>query len=337
MKKMLLGVLMLFLLLTLLAVAASLGNGSKPVTTTAKLNTSTTTPTTTVPSTTAPTTTAPPASALTPEELAQRIEPCEIDCESHRTDTGFYLAAGHPNGAYVPIEVSEVGIYSVTFGVKPNYSSNAYYAVYMSRGYTEINDGFVTEVFSTCDSRITMDIELIAGTNYLFFFTANYNVEISSVSYTKLADYDIAITDFTGSGAGVSIEWSGNPRLNYEDGTDISKSVIRSEKIVITQDGAYNLSFIAGSKCIPHVRIVDSNEKTVATVDYSVKWNAYGVVPDYNNASTVYIPATPLDNSDSSKTIELTAGEYYLEVMFGDNYKNGDTILVHSAYLTKVN
>ena len=58
---------------------------------------------------------------------------------------------------------------------------------------------------------------------------------------------------------------------------------------------------------------------------------------DYRNSSTIYISSAPRYASDTEKTVELTAGEYYIEVSFGDTYKNGDTILVHSAYLTKVN
>ena len=314
-----------FAIVTIIAVFANLGDrGNAPAFTTKRPGTST--------SVTA-STTAPPEPELTSGEmLAREITPWKDSSESYQTDSGFHLGAGASNAARIPIEVEEKGIYSITFSVRSATQNGAYYSAYITPKYEEVS--FVTEVFADSASTITMDVPLDEGKNDVQFFVTSYPMEITSVTYKKIADYDISITNFSASGTGANTEWSGNASLFFADAYDVSNSVIRSGTFTVAEDGKYVLTFIAGSKCEPNVRILDSAGNVVDTVTY-VKgdWNSYGVVPNYNNASTVYIADPPL--FAHLQRVSLVAGEYTIEVAFGDDHLNGDTILVHSAYLTK--
>ena len=117
MKKMLFGVVLCLLFVTLLSALNSIsGFDFSADITTASVTTSK--PTTTVPTTTAPTTTAPPEPELTPGEmLAREITPWYQSGSSYQTDDGFYLAAGNRSAAYIPVEVAEKGIYRITVDV----------------------------------------------------------------------------------------------------------------------------------------------------------------------------------------------------------------------------
>lgn len=325
-KKILFVTLVLFVFVTLLAIFGSLGEahgdnggGVGKITTSATVTTS------------------PPAEpeepTLTPgEELAREITPWKDSSESYQTDSGFHLGAGASNAARISIEVEKKGIYSITFSVQSATQNGAYYSAYITPKYEEVS--FVTEVFADSASTITMDVPLDEGKNDVHFFVTSYPMEITSVTYKKIADYDISITNFSASGAGANTEWSGNASLTFADVYDISNSVIRSGTFTVAEDGKYILTFIAGAKCEPNVSILSSAGNVVDTVTYSKRdWNSYGVVPNYNNASTVYIADPTL--FAHMQTVELVAGEYTIEVAFGDDHLNGDTILVHSAYLRK--
>ena len=356
-RKILLFTLACFVIVTLVAVFANLGDSSSaPAITTKRPGTSTsvtasttaptttvptiTAPTTTVPTTTVPTTTAPPEPELTPGEmLAREITPWYQSGSSYQTDDGFYLAAGDRSAAYVPVEVAEKGIYRITVDVDSTEKISNYYAAYITDDYPDEHAVYVCENFNTFDSSISMEIALDESTRSLAFFVSSYDMLITSVTYEKIADYDIAIADFTASGIGATSMTSGAACLTVKDTmttSEVSSMQIQCGLFTVTEGGIYDLSFIAGSKCIPSVTIYDSNGGTIATVDYVAKWNSYGVIPDYNNASTIYIESEPFYDSDSAKTVNLPAGEYRIVVQFGDNYKNNDAILVHSAYLTKV-
>ena len=310
-KKMLFGVLLCLLFVTLLSALNSVGGidfGAITITT-ASVTTSkptATAPTTTVPTTTAPTTIAPPEPELTPGEmLAREITPWNTNSASYQIDNGFYLAAGERNAACIPIEVAEKGIYKITLRVVSTDPGGNYYAAYINADFAS---AFVCESFSTSDRFISMELALDEGQNFACFYVTAYDMVITSVTCGKVTDYDIAITDFRPNGIGETEMWSGIACLTYTEGmtaSGVSLMQIRSGLFTVAEDGTYDLSFIAGSKCIPSVTIYDSTGKAIAKVDYSAKWNAYGVIPDYNNASVVFIESEPLFDSDSAKTVKL--------------------------------
>lgn len=335
-RKILLFTLVCFAFVTLLAVFANLGDrGSAPAITTKRPGTSTsvTVSTTAPPITTAPPVTTPPS---TPgQELVKKIEPYYVDSGSGYSYDGFYLARGDRARAFVPIEAPEKGIYRITLDVT-EVTTVGYYSMYIRNGYGELGHRFVSESFDSFESSISMDLALDEGINQVTLWLVGQDLKITSVTYEKIGDYDILIDIFSADGVGASYEWSGNPRLYYEDGSNISTSVIRSKKITIAEDGTYDLSFIAGSKCLPVVRVCDSAGAVVKEFTYSCEWNGWGVDPIYSNISTVYLdPNSDIGKYEGAKTVELATGEYYIEVTFGWDYNHGDTILVHSAYLTK--
>lgn len=344
-RKILLFTLACFVIVTLVAVFANLGDSSSaPANTTKRPGTSatvsTTAPTTEPPTTEPPTTTVPPVTTAPPEpeltpgqELVGSMRGWYCDALGERSYVFwrgklpvFSLEMGHTGGAFVPIDVPEDGIYSITFEVEDYFSGVDHFLMYIRNGFGDPYEGFVTENFYKGDSILQLDLALCEGSNEVFLWSDGAYFDITSVTYEKVADYDIAITEFTGSGTGASVLYSGNPRLTYEEGNDVSDAVIRSEKFTVSEDGEYDLSFIAGAKCCPVVRICDSGGTVVKTIDCAYPWNSYGVNPEYNNQSTIYVPPV---------TVELTAGEYTIEVAFGDLYEHQDAILVHSAYLTK--
>ena len=326
-------VLLCFLgVLTVLALLAGLGRGDGPggqwPTTIATKATSTITE---PPITTQVTTTVQLEPVLTPgEKLAQSMVPIYEYSSSMLSPYGsregsFFLAEGHTNGAFVPITVSESGIYSIVFDVE-HWNDVENFVVYIRNGYGDPYSGFVTENFQQGASELKLDLALNEGTNNVFIWLQRGELFISSVTYVKVLDYDIAITDFMAGGIGTTELYSGNACLRFYDVGDVSDSVIRSEYFTIAEDGAYDLSFIAGSKCIPAVRICDINGTVIRTIEYEQSWNDYGVEPSYNNQSVVHI---------SPEIVDLPAGKYCIEVAFGSYYVYADAILVHSAYLTK--
>ena len=335
--------------LTVISLFTSLGNGGggdagiteRPTTTATTAPVTTAPPVTTAaPITTAPpVTTAPPAEPEEPEltpgqELVRDIVAVNAASGSCQNGDRFHMADGDYHGVYVPVSVPEKGIYRISFDFVEN-SGSDYFSVYIRNGYADAYGGFVVEVFDRWDKQFEVELALPEGANQLYLWLKGQSLDITSVTYEKVGDYDIAVTDFTGSGVGATLEWSGCPRLNfsYEEGQ--LSSVIRSSSFTVVEAGEYALSFIAGSKCPPVVRIIDSTGDVLEEFVYLHDWNEWGVDPLYNNSSTVYINSGSPSESETTKTVELVAGEYTIEVAFGDVYANGDTILVHSAYLTK--
>lgn len=281
--------------------------------------------------TTSPVTTAPPEPEPVPGEVpVSRMRGWYQDALgnyiSYQTSDGFFIRYGHTGGAFVPIEVPESGIYSIAFEVADCDSSSENFLAYIRNGYGDPYSGFVTENFYKVDTVLQLDIALNEGENEVFVWFDELSCLITSITYEKVADYDLAITDFTAEGVGAIELYSGNASLKFNDEGDVSNSVIKSASFTVAEDGTYDLSFIAGSKCCPIVRVLDSTGSVAARFVYQSTWNEYGVNPVYNNQSTIYIPP---------KTVGLAAGEYTIEIAFGDSYEYQDAILVHSAYLTK--